>query len=91
MDGTTLDTVIEEKDLGVLIDEKLKFHQYVSAAVLMDNQILGIIKRMFDALDKELLPIGVQCRATKVFSELIEKDFIAYICTQWNTEEKGET
>ncbi len=33
MDGTTLDTVIEEKDLGVLIDEKLKFHQYVSAAV----------------------------------------------------------
>ncbi len=26
MDGTTLDTVIEEKNLGVLIDEELKFH-----------------------------------------------------------------
>ncbi len=57
MDGTTLDTVIEEKNLGVLIDEELKFHKHVSAAEPKANQTLGIIKRTFDTLDKELLPI----------------------------------
>ena len=57
MEGTTLNTVIEEKDLGVLIDEELKFHKHVSAAVAKANQILGIVKRTFDTLDEELLPL----------------------------------
>ncbi len=52
-----LSKVIEEKGLGVLIDEELKLHKHVSAAVTKANQILGIIKRTFDTLDKELLPI----------------------------------
>ncbi len=52
-----MDTVIEKKDLGVLIDEELKFYKHVSAAVSKANQTLVIIKRTFDTLDKELLPI----------------------------------
>ena len=31
MDGTTLATATEEKDLGVLIDDELKFHKHISA------------------------------------------------------------
>ncbi len=57
MDGTTLESVKEEKDLGVLIDEELKFHKHVSAAVSKANQTLGIMKRTFNTLDMELLPI----------------------------------
>ncbi len=57
MDGTTLESVTEEKDLGVLIEEELKFHKHVSAAVSKANETLGIVKRTFDTLDMELLPI----------------------------------
>ncbi len=57
MDGTKLYTVLEEKDLGVLIDEELKLYKHVSAAVSTTNQTLGIIKRACNTLDKELLPI----------------------------------
>ncbi len=57
MDGTTLESVTEENDLGVLIDDELKFYKHVSASVSKANQTLGIVKRTFDTLDKELLPI----------------------------------
>ncbi len=53
IDGTTL----EEKHLGVLIDDELKFHKHVSTAISNAKQTLSIMKRTFDALDKELLPI----------------------------------
>ncbi len=43
--------------MGVLIDDELKFHKHVSAAVSKANQTLGIVKRTFDALNKELVPI----------------------------------
>ncbi len=33
MDGTILESVTEENDLGVLIDDELKFHKHVSAAI----------------------------------------------------------
>ncbi len=57
MNGTTI-----EKDMGILIDEELKFHKHVSATVTKANQSLGIIKRNFDTLDKELLPTVHQVR-----------------------------
>ncbi len=57
MDGTTLESVTVEKDLGVQIDEELKFHKHVSAAISKANQTVGIVKRTFDTLDKELLSV----------------------------------
>ncbi len=57
MDGTTLESVTEEKDLVVLVDDELKCHKHVSAAISKANQTLDIIKRTFDTLDKEILPI----------------------------------
>ena len=39
------------------MDDELKFHKHVSAAVLKANQTLGIVKRTFSTLDEELLPI----------------------------------
>ena len=42
-----------EKDLGVIIDSKLKFEQHVNKKVAKANSILGIIKRSFKNLDSE--------------------------------------
>ena len=55
MDNQTLERVTDEKDLGVTIDNELKFHKHVSLAVSKANQMLGIAKRTFSELDKETL------------------------------------
>ena len=57
MEGIILDTVTDEKDLGVIIDEELKFHKHVSVAVAKANQVLGIAKRTFSVLDRDTLPL----------------------------------
>ncbi len=57
MDGTILESVTEEKDVGDLIDNELQFHKHVSVTISNATQNLGIVKKIFDTLDKKLLPI----------------------------------
>ena len=45
----------EEKDLGVIFDRQLKFDKHIHNAVTKANQMLGIIKRSFTFLDKDML------------------------------------
>ena len=56
-DGSTV--VLEEskceRDLGVMVDNKLKFGQQVDAVVLKANYQLGLIKRSFTYLDEKTL------------------------------------
>ena len=54
-DQNMLENVKEEKDLGVIFDNQLKFHMHTSASVKKANSILGIIKRLFVALDEDTL------------------------------------
>ena len=56
MNDHVLENVTEEKDLGVIIDDKLKFHTHTSAAIKKANSILGLIKRSFSVKDKITLP-----------------------------------
>jgi len=42
MNGNSIDS--KEKDLGVIIDEQLKFHDHTSYATSKANRTLGIIK-----------------------------------------------
>ena len=44
-----------EKDLGVLIDEKLSFDEHISQAVKRANTKLAIIRRTFTFMDKKML------------------------------------
>ena len=57
MNDHILENVNEEKDLGVIIDNRLKFHTHTSAAIQKANSILGLIKRSFATLDEYILPL----------------------------------
>ena len=55
MNGYALQNV-KEKDLGILVDDKLKFHTHTSSVIKKANSILGLIKRSFSVLDENTLP-----------------------------------
>ena len=57
MAGRTLEQVEEEKDLGVLVDNQLKFHKQAAVATKKANSRLGLIKKSFALLDKKTLPL----------------------------------
>ena len=46
-----LDTATQEKDLGVIVDDQLKFHEHTTVTVKMANQILGLIKKSYRSRD----------------------------------------
>lgn len=49
--STILKTSHLEKDLGILIDNKLKFDQHITSIVGKANRMVGLIRRSFDFLD----------------------------------------
>ena len=55
MNGKKLGKVVEEKDLGVIIDSELKFHKHTAAAVKKANMKLGMIKKSFACLDENVM------------------------------------
>ena len=48
LNNHTLEVVQEEKDLGIIIDDMLRFHQQTACVVKKANQVLGVIKRSFN-------------------------------------------
>ena len=50
-----LDSKSEEKDLGVLFTNNLKFGHHISAIVRKANSITGIVKRSFNFLSPSML------------------------------------
>ena len=57
MSGRCLEDVKEEKDLGVLIDQELKFHRQTAAAVKKASMSLGIVKKTFAFIDEKNFPL----------------------------------
>ena len=49
--GRELEVTHAEKDLGVMMDEKMKFHTQTAAAVKKANQIPGLVKKTFASRD----------------------------------------
>ena len=47
-------TLNEEKDLGVTFDTKLSFDSHIGKVVNKANQMLGVIRRTFTYLDKDM-------------------------------------
>ena len=57
MGDKQLDQSNHEKDLGVLIDNQLKFHVHTTTACNKANQILAIARRSFEFLDEVTVPL----------------------------------
>ena len=49
--GNELDHVLEEKDLGVIIDMEMTFEEHIAAKVKKANGMMGLIRRTFSYLD----------------------------------------
>ena len=50
-----IDECLEEKDLGVIFDQQLLFDKHIQTSITKANQILGIIKRSFEFMDKNVI------------------------------------
>ena len=55
MRDLTLESATEENYLGVIIDEKLKFDKHTKAQINKVNNVIGLLHRLFETLDKETL------------------------------------
>ena len=63
LNGTPIEIVTSHKDLGILFDDKLKFHLHSTDITSKANRILGIIKRSFEFLDSNMI--------TRLFKSLV--------------------
>ena len=51
MNDHHLEAISFERDLGVIIDDELKFHRHTATATKKATQILGIIKKSYQTRD----------------------------------------
>ena len=54
MRGVDLEKTSEERDLGVLVDDRLEFDNHIMGVVNRVNRMLGMIKIGFTCLDEEI-------------------------------------
>ena len=55
IDGNIVETVVEEKDLGIIVDVKLNFHKHILTATKKANSILGCIRRAIKFKDRDMI------------------------------------
>ena len=53
--SVTLEATNKEKDLGVEVDNELKFSKHIESQVTKANRVLGQIRRTFEYLDIETM------------------------------------
>ena len=75
MNGIQLECVSEEKDLGVIISEDLKWDKQCSEAVKKANRMLGMIKRNFVDRSKDTI--------ISLYKSLV-RPHLEYCCQIWN-------
>ena len=55
-EDTTRESVAEKKELGVIIDEMLKFDKHKGAQIICKaNTLIGLLRRSFETVDRETL------------------------------------
>ena len=74
-DIQVLQAIDEEKDLGVILDPTLSFNRHITAKVAKANQFMGMVRRVFADLDKEMFLILYK---TKI------RPHMEYATTVWN-------
>jgi len=77
-----LDSTEVEKDLGVHVDNQLKFNQHAATAVKKANRILGVIKRAFTNRDGDAM--------SRLFKTLV-RPHLEYANCIWGPTRKGDS
>ena len=74
----------EEKDIGVIIDDKLSFSKHMASKIKKANSVMGLIRRTYSHLDEEsflLLYKGLVRPhleyANQIWSPILKKDIVA--------------
>jgi len=75
MDTTQLQVVSEERDLGIIVSDDLKWEKQCTAAVKQANKILGMIKRNFVDRSKETI--------LALYKSLV-RPYLEYCISVWN-------
>ena len=57
MSGATIEETSTEKDLGVHVDSDLKFRKQAATAVSKASQVMAVIRKSFQLIDKITLPL----------------------------------
>ena len=81
MDATRLKIVEQEKDLGVVVDSQLKFEEHITRIVKKANSVMGMIRRSFLYLDKDMFK--------KLFIAMV-RPHLEYGATIWNPHLKKQ-
>ena len=75
MDGVTLETVHEEKDVGVFMEYDLSFKTHINTKINKANSVMGVIRRSFSHLDSSIFK--------KLFKALV-RPHLEYAAPVWN-------
>ena len=54
MSVKVLQNVTDEKDLGVIFDKSFSFDVRIQSCIMKTNKMIGMIKRTFTSLDKDI-------------------------------------
>ena len=55
MNSIKIDSVVRQKDLGILFDHQFKFHLHTTDVAVKANHLLGLIGRSFNHLISDML------------------------------------
>ena len=75
MEENMIANSMEEKDLGIIIDNKLNFQNHINKQVNKANQKLGLINRSFKYMDKDMF--------LQLFKSLV-RPHLEYGSTVWS-------
>ena len=81
MRGAPMEVADEEKDLGIVIDKQLNFHDQASAASSKASQILAVVRRSFANIDRVTLPL--------LFKSMV-RPYLEYGNTIWGPFSRGD-
>ena len=77
---TKLKEIQKEKDLGVIIDNKLSFKEHIAHCTAKANRMVGLIRRSFDFLNERTFVL--------LFKSMV-RPFLEYGNCVWNPTQKG--
>ena len=81
VDGHILECVQEEKDLGVIMNNKFKVGSHCAKVTKKTNQVLGLIYRTFSNKNKNII--------IKLYKSLV-RPHLDYCCQVWITHLQKE-